>query len=158
MMRHRSRSTLDQVMAWCLTAPSTCLYQCWLITKGVLWGSPESNFPRNFHENNPKYVFGDYTFKMTTTSPMCLWVRCLLLALKFPDLILHIAYELHKNMCQLICAEVLCVGLHMILTNGKLRCKWHRCILHINFTENHGTLYFYGMSIFSPPNNIMLSL
>ena len=30
------RRTLDQVMAWCLMAPSRYLNQCWLIIKGVL--------------------------------------------------------------------------------------------------------------------------
>ena len=42
--RHRSRSTLAQIMACCQMAPSHYLNQCWLIIKGVLWHSPESNF------------------------------------------------------------------------------------------------------------------
>ena len=33
--RHRSGSTLAQVMAWCLTAPSHYLNQCWLIISKV---------------------------------------------------------------------------------------------------------------------------
>ena len=38
--QHRSRSTLAQVMACCLTAPSHYLNQCWLINKSVAftWG------------------------------------------------------------------------------------------------------------------------
>ena len=32
---HRTGSTLDQVMAWCLTAPSHYLNQCWLIISKV---------------------------------------------------------------------------------------------------------------------------
>ena len=39
-----SRSTLAPVMTCCLTAPSHYLNQCWLIFKGALWHSPESNF------------------------------------------------------------------------------------------------------------------
>ena len=35
--RHRSGSTLVQVMAWCLMAPSHYLNQCWLIISKVLW-------------------------------------------------------------------------------------------------------------------------
>ena len=35
--RHISGSTLAQVMACCLTAPSHCLNQCWLIISEVLW-------------------------------------------------------------------------------------------------------------------------
>ena len=45
--RQRSESTMvhiDQVMAWCLTAPSHYLQQCWLIITEVLWSSPEGNF------------------------------------------------------------------------------------------------------------------
>ena len=38
---YRCGSTLVQVMAWCLMAPSHYLNQCWLIIKGVLWYSPE---------------------------------------------------------------------------------------------------------------------
>ena len=37
--RHRSGSTLAQVMACCLTAPSHYLNQCWLIISKVEWHS-----------------------------------------------------------------------------------------------------------------------
>ena len=37
-------STLVQVMACCLTAPSHYLNQCWLIINKVLWCSSEGNF------------------------------------------------------------------------------------------------------------------
>ena len=40
---HGPGSTLAQVMACCLKAPSHYLHQCWLIFKGVLWHSLESN-------------------------------------------------------------------------------------------------------------------
>ena len=39
-----SRSTLAQVMACCLTAPSHYLNQCWLLISKILWYSPDSNF------------------------------------------------------------------------------------------------------------------
>ena len=38
----RSGATLAQVMAWCLTAPSHYLNQCWLVISEVLW---HPNFP-----------------------------------------------------------------------------------------------------------------
>ena len=41
--RHRSGSTLAQVMACCLTAPSHYLNQCWLIISKVPWHSPAGN-------------------------------------------------------------------------------------------------------------------
>ena len=37
--QHRSGSTLAQVMAWCLTAPSQHLNQCWLFIHEVSWCS-----------------------------------------------------------------------------------------------------------------------
>ena len=45
--RHRSGSTLAQAMACCLTAPSHCLNQCWLIISNVLWHASEGNFIRD---------------------------------------------------------------------------------------------------------------
>ena len=45
--RQGSRSTLAQVMACCLIAPSHYLNQCWLMISEVLWHSPDSNFTEN---------------------------------------------------------------------------------------------------------------
>ena len=53
--RHRSGSTLAQVMACCLTAPSHYLNQCWLISK-VQWHSPEGNFARDTPVKSIVYV------------------------------------------------------------------------------------------------------
>ena len=50
--RHRSESTLVQVMACCLTAPSHYLNQCWLIISEVQWQSPEGNFTRDRYLNH----------------------------------------------------------------------------------------------------------
>ena len=41
---HRSGSTLDQVMACCLTEPSHYLNQCWIVVNGIQWQARESNF------------------------------------------------------------------------------------------------------------------
>ena len=46
ILRHRSGSTLAQVMACCLTAPSHYLNQCWLIST-IQLHSPDGNFTRN---------------------------------------------------------------------------------------------------------------
>ena len=45
--RQRTGSTLAQVMACCLMAPSHYLNQCWLIISEVLRHSPEGNFTGN---------------------------------------------------------------------------------------------------------------
>ena len=39
-------------MACCLTVPNHYLNLCWLILKGVLWHSPQSNFTRSDNEIN----------------------------------------------------------------------------------------------------------
>ena len=44
---HGSASTLAQVMACCLMAPSHHLNQCWLIISKVHWHSHEGNFTRD---------------------------------------------------------------------------------------------------------------
>ena len=71
--RHRSGSTLAQVMACCLTAPSHYLNQCWPLISEVLWCSPESNFTMSaqatiLHNEN-------YTFIISVTSPRGQWVN-----------------------------------------------------------------------------------
>ena len=45
--QYRSESTLTQVMACCLTAPSHYLNQCWLIISEVQRHSPERTFMGN---------------------------------------------------------------------------------------------------------------
>ena len=45
--RHRSGSTLAQVMACCLTAPSHYLDWCWLTISKIQWHSSEGNFTRD---------------------------------------------------------------------------------------------------------------
>ena len=45
--RHKSGSTLAQVMACCLMAPSHYLNQCWLIISKVQWHSSQCNFTRD---------------------------------------------------------------------------------------------------------------
>ena len=45
--QHRSGSTMIQVMACCLTAPSHYLNQCWIISKAQWHSSLEGNFTRD---------------------------------------------------------------------------------------------------------------
>ena len=59
---NKFESTLAQVKVCCLTAPSHYWTLYWLIIKGVMWHSPESNFTRSAHELNPS-MFDNYVFK-----------------------------------------------------------------------------------------------
>ena len=45
--RHRSLSTIAQVMSCCLTAPSNYLIQCWFLISEVFWHSHNSNFTKS---------------------------------------------------------------------------------------------------------------
>ena len=53
--RQGSRSTLAQVMACCLTAPSYYLNQCWLTITKVQWLSSEGNLTTNTSTSIPKF-------------------------------------------------------------------------------------------------------
>ena len=70
----RSGSTLAQVMACCLMAPSHYLNQCWLMISDVLWHSPDSNFTKN------KILIVEMSWKFTkietgVKSPRGQWVN-----------------------------------------------------------------------------------
>ena len=72
--RHRSGSTLAQVMAWCHQAPSHYLNQCWRLINKVQWHSPESNLIVSTHrmlriKMSLKIVLD------TFTSPWGQWVK-----------------------------------------------------------------------------------
>ena len=74
LQRYRSGSTLAQVMACCLTAPSHYLNQCNLIIN-VSWHSPEGNFAGNAQDIYPWYQFENHWFKNAAVSPRDQWVK-----------------------------------------------------------------------------------
>ena len=71
--RHRSGSTLAQVMACCLMAPSHYLNQCWLNIYVALWHSAENVFTRNAQDIYPWYQFEND--KTSNTSSRGQWVN-----------------------------------------------------------------------------------
>ena len=75
---HRSGSTLAQVMACCLKAPSHYLNQCWFIITDVFWHSHEGNFTRNAQDIYRSYEFENYEFKIAVASPRGQWVNFIL--------------------------------------------------------------------------------
>ena len=80
---HRFGSTLAQVMACCLTAPSHFLNQYCLIISHIFSHSPERNFTRNTQDINPWCEFDIYWFKFTAISTRGQWVKsCLRLTWK----------------------------------------------------------------------------
>ena len=73
--RHRSGSTLAQVMACCLTAPSHYLNQCWLIINKVQWSSFEGNFLRHTSATINKNYHENYIYKISLKSSRDQWVN-----------------------------------------------------------------------------------
>ena len=73
--RQRSGSTLAEVMACCLTAPSHYLNQCWLIIIEVQWNSYPGNFARDASTLNHWKMFENYMFKNSFKFPRRQWVN-----------------------------------------------------------------------------------
>ena len=63
---HGSGSTLAQVMAWCLTAPSHYLNQCWLIINEILWHSFTWGW---FHRKFSRYLILIWIWKVSILQP-----------------------------------------------------------------------------------------
>ena len=74
-LRVQHWSTLVQVMACCLTAPSHYLNQCWLIISTVLWHSSEDIIITIFEDTNQQSKIENYIFKITSRSPTGQWVK-----------------------------------------------------------------------------------
>ena len=74
--RQWSWTTLAQVMACCLTAPSHYLNQCWLIIRGVLWHTSESSFAGIAQGIDSGYEFEKDILKNIFKSPRGQWVKC----------------------------------------------------------------------------------
>ena len=73
--RQGSRSTLAQVLACCLMAPSHYLNQCWLMISEVLWHSPDSNFKENTWDICHWNEIEIYQFETVVKSPRGQWVK-----------------------------------------------------------------------------------
>ena len=73
--RQRTESTLAQVMACCLTAPSHYLNQCWLIISKFLWHPSEGITLRKSEETNQLNKIENYIFKIVSRSPGGQWVN-----------------------------------------------------------------------------------
>ena len=73
--QHKSRSTLAQVMAYHLTAPSNNLNQCWHLISMVLWHLNESNFTGCARATILYNNFENDTFWLIATFPRGQWVK-----------------------------------------------------------------------------------
>ena len=73
--RQRSGSTLAQVMACCLTAPSHYLTQCWLIISKVQWHSFKGKFTRHTSAINHWNYLENWVPKISFKFPRGQWVK-----------------------------------------------------------------------------------
>ena len=72
---HRSGTTLAQVMACCLTAPSLYLNQCWLIFSKVQWHSSKSNFTKRYPSNQSLNLAWTLLVYKSSKFPWGQWVK-----------------------------------------------------------------------------------
>ena len=75
LWRHKTWSTLAQVMACCLTAPSHYLNQCWLIITKVQSHSSGNHFTKDTSAINHWNQFENYLTKFSFKSPRGQWVK-----------------------------------------------------------------------------------
>ena len=68
--RQGSRSTLAQVMACCLTAPSHYLKQCWLAISKLKWHSPERISIRSIANTRQRNKIENWYVKSHSDFPM----------------------------------------------------------------------------------------
>ena len=73
--RQRSGSTLAQVMACCLMAPSHYLNQCWLIINNVEWHSSKGKFTRDTSAINHWNYLENQVPKISFKFPWGQWVN-----------------------------------------------------------------------------------
>ena len=73
--RHGTRSTLAQVMACCLMAPSHHLNQCWLIIGEVPWHSSQDIILRWCEDTNQWNKIENCSFKIASRFPRDQWVK-----------------------------------------------------------------------------------
>ena len=73
--RHKSGSTLAQVMACCLMAPSHYLNRCWLIISKVQWHPSESNFTGATSAISSWNYLENYLSNILFKSPRGQWVK-----------------------------------------------------------------------------------
>ena len=138
---HRSGSTLAQVMACCLTAPSHYLNQCWLIISKVLWHSSEDIIIRRFEDTNEKSKIEDYIFKITLRSPRGQWVNLICRGYSFLSYdsgnpVIASIDRISSNLTQF---WLLCKELHYLKS-----CRfWYFC----NWTANRIKLFHYSENL-----------
>ena len=72
---HRSGSTLGQLVACCLTAPSHYLKQCWHLLSDILWHSRGGNFTASAQLIILENGFQKSAFKIAAPSARGLWVK-----------------------------------------------------------------------------------
>ena len=136
---HRSGSTLVQIMACCLTAPSHYLNQCWLVMNETRWHLVEDNFIKTFPDITlSKKVFENNIFEKILQ--LLLGANKLtLLTLKFPYLSTRVCYKG-------VCCEY------------KVRSMLYHCQWQNTGCKNTGTLtYCWDIGHQWPPSGTSLA-
>ena len=118
---YSSGSTLAQVMACSLMAPSHYLNQCWLIINEALWHSREGNFTGNAHYIYPWYEFENFLIMITAAPPALRghWVN----TQKYIEKCWHLV-EASKCISKYFITYFLFLGLKICGVDCLLSCEW----------------------------------
>ena len=143
----RSWSTLAQVMAWCLTAPSHYLSHCWIIIAGIC-----GIFRRAISLENVKIIeFENDIFESTSTSPRGQWVNdphCPVLSLFC--CVKMIEYNYVPSTLDVFCFLLL-VQLWKTDSGHSFKLLWNCCILThwplVTPKSKGSSLYMYFTSL-----------
>ena len=152
--RQWSWTTLAQVTACCLTAPSHYLNQCWLIIRGVLWHTSESSFAGIAQGIDSGYEFEKDILKNIFKSPRGQWVK---LMYQHYSWIWPINVQNHHPSCYHLCQifgwlnmlVLSCFIQGIVWVIGVAARPIHRCkshtIIHISFSWSNS--YFEDENI-----------
>ena len=98
--RHRTGSTLAQVMACCLTAPSHYLNQCWLIISKAQCYSSEGNSMKGTSAIKHKIIAWKLLIKISFKSPSGQWVKFIICLLSwcYPHFYVVLTHNFYHNL------------------------------------------------------------
>ena len=108
--QHKSGSTLVQVMACCLTAPSHHLNQCWLTISKVPRHSPEGITIRSAADTRPRKKIENWIFKIASRFSRGQWVKSAYWGTVMPIFILG---ELNHHWCRQYLVSCLTASHHL---------------------------------------------
>ena len=138
ILRHRSEWTM-------IGSGSRYQNQCWLVIKGVLWHSHESNFTRSLI-NSISGMCLEIMIKITKTFLICQWVDIMIDTTPFVPMLLHYSTQISNrfNSC------LVCMILYFVcanLTRHIITAAFFLHILNQYIALTWDPFYLHGLSL-----------